>query len=86
MRPSNNSYVAAMAHRIVKTEDFPTATSSVYLGKNLIQERLRLKAFLILWDEARGVLQKSWFRQLFWGQRITLEELVTASITWVNPL
>ncbi len=74
-----------MAHRI-RNRGLPYGkTSSVYLGKSLTQERLRLKAFLIFMDEARSST-KSLFRQLFWVRELLLKSWLDGTITWQNLL
>ena len=75
MRPSNNSYIAAMAHRIVMTEDFPTANLKRLPWKEPYTEEIKTESILDLLDEAR-----EFYRELvqatILGQRITLEELI----------
>ena len=75
MRPSNNSYVAAMAHRIVMTEDFPTANLKRLPWKEPYTGEIKTESILDLMDEAR-----EFYRELvqatILGQRITLEELI----------
>jgi len=75
MRPSNNSYVAAMAHRIVKTEDFPTANLKRLPWKEPYTGEIKTESILDLMDEARE-FYKELVQATILGQRITLEELV----------
>ena len=75
MRPSNNSYVAAMAHRIVMTEDFPTANLKRLPWKEPYTGEIKTESILDLMDEARE-FYKELVQATILGQRITLEELV----------
>lgn len=75
MRPSSNSYVAAMAHRVITTEDFPTANLNHLPWKEPTTGEIKTESILDLMDEAHKYYQKL-IEATILGQRITLEELI----------